>query len=393
MTAIQIAFYLNVILINTARGAAIITLSWVAISITGTLAAVGQVFALNHAIGFILAPAIGVLIDRVSRRWLLVLGQGLYAIAMMIPVLVGVINGSLDLFTLFCATAIGAVGLITMSGCLDAMQQTVFTMEQQRQVGAVVGGLRQAALVVGTAGAGILIHHFDGVLAFLSIALSAACGSAISIVWQPKQESVFIQNRDIWEDFRLGLRESIEHREVVRLVMLTALCFSVGQASNAVLSGFVRNEINASSDLFGIIDASWSIGGIGSALLVSIALKTHKMRNSEYICAVLLGAMTVVFSFLSNSVLLIGVFCVMGMLFSATKVLCDGRILEICPNELVGRVRGNMQSMISLLGLIIYLLPTLLGLESARVIYAVWGLLVSIGAITIFMWGRASKAL
>lgn len=387
-------YYVATLIAGVGRGSVVVVMAWTALTVGGTMAAVGQIFIVGHLFNVFLGPAFGGLIDRRSRRQCIIVGQLGHAAAMAWPALIAAAGAALTMPHLYIMAIASAAALLVSGSALEGLLQSMVGVDDRRRVSATVGGIRQGAMVAGAGGIGFVIDHFGSEIAFL-VATFAACGTA-SCVWFLPDSNPESQGRGYaayWTDLKAGVAFSLRHSDIVVIGLAVGLSFSAGQLANALLPAFIRDDIGGASDLYGIVDAAWSVGGIASALLIAEALKRSPLRLAEFWSLAGLGLATTIFGLLHAPLHLVLAHAAMGAGFSMTKVLCDGRLLQICPENMIGRARTQVQALTSLFGLLMYLSPTLLPTNSARPLYIGWGLvIVMAGAAFLFLQARRPAA-
>ncbi len=380
----QLGFYYAALaLTNVTRGACIVAQAWSAALVGAGLAGVGQIFVVSHAVIILCGPVVGVMIDRYSRRHLAIIGQLLIGCATLIPWLWVSAGWPLSLWALVFVAAGSSLGYVVMSGALDAIQQAVGERKDQPRISAVAGSIRQGFMIAGSGIAGLGIHYLSPAAAYLFCSLFCVIAAGL-IYFLPDARVNAVRRGTVLTEVAIGLRELNAMPAVLRIGLLTAIGFSVGQLSNVLLPNFVRDELGGDSRLFGIVDALWSVGGVLSPLLLARFIGLHRLSNVEYWSAILLGLVTALVWSVERPTTLMIAYFFLGCLFSVTKVVCDGRVLEICAEEVVGRVRTHIQSLISVVGLFIYLSPSILPIRTASASYLLWGSLVALCAAALF---------
>lgn len=377
-------YYVVLALSNVVRGACIVAQAWTAILIGGGMATVGQLFVISHAVIVLAGPLAGVFIDRYSRRQLAIMGQLLIGIATFVPVAWAIAGWPLTMFPLVMVSLGSALGYLVMSGALDAIQQALGDRADQPRISAVAGSVRQGFVIAGSGAAGLGIHYLSPAAAYLFCAVFSIAAAAL-IFWLPAARIQSARRGNVFSEVASGLRELREMPVVLYVSLLTAIGFSVGQLSNVLLPSFVKDDLGGDSRLYGILDALWAVGGVAAALLAARYFRFRGFAHVEYFSAILLGLLTAALWAIDHPVPLMAAYLLLGSLFSITKVVCDGRILETCPDHVVGRVRTHVQSLISVSGLAIYLSPSVLPISDASGSYLVWGIVV-VASASMLLW-------
>lgn len=388
----QLGFYYAALaLTNVTRGACIVAQAWSGALVGAGLAGVGQIFVVSHAVIILFGPFVGVMIDRYSRRHLAIIGQLLIGCATLIPWLWVSAGWPLSLWALVFVAAGSSLGYVVMSGALDAIQQAVGERKDQKRISAMAGSIRQGFMIAGSGIAGLGIHYLSPAAAYLFCSLFCVIAAGL-IYFLPDARVNAARRGTVLTEVVVGLRELNAMPSVLRIGLLTAIGFSVGQLSNVLLPNFVRDELGGDSRLFGIVDALWSVGGVLSPLLLARFIGFHRLSNVEYWSAILLGLVTALVWSVERPASLMIAYFFLGALFSITKVVCDGRVLEICAEEVVGRVRTHIQSLISVVGLFIFLSPSILPIRTASASYLMWGSLVALFAVALFWTDTKARA-
>lgn len=78
------------------------------------------------------------------------------------------------------------------------------------------------------------------------------------------------------EDFSGGLALFRNNHVLRVLTILAGVALPIGQLSNAILSSFIRDDLGRGSEVFGLVDAAWPVGGMAAAaILKSRAAKVN----------------------------------------------------------------------------------------------------------------------
>lgn len=381
-------FLLTNCLFSMARGGYFVALAWIAIELSGSIASSGQIFATHHLTVILVSRHVGRQVDLSNRATSLQVGLSLFGVSML------AFAGCLKWFpnwgmiAAFGFTASSAVAVVAVNSTLDCLQQTVFRGSDQRIVSSLIGGARQVALMVGAGGAGIVLAFFGDVA---TISIMAVCLLTASLM-KVHTDGPTVGNVQSEQEAATfgGVLSVLKSNDIGHLALITAVSFSVGQITNALLASFVMFDLNMGSVYFGFVDAAWSIGGI----LFAIAI--YKIMQSEYFLSpypFLIGmGMSLILISSSKNLIIIGLLhAVLGASFVGAKVICDGRIIAFTPNQILGKVRSSIEGLISITGLLAYLTPTFAQIESTRTLYLVWGLFTVLSPLPILILKKNNR--
>jgi hypothetical protein len=178
------------------------------------------------------------------------------------------------------------------------------------------------------------------------------------------------------EDFSGGLALFRSNPMLRTLTILAGIVLPVGQLSNAILSSFIRDDLGRGSNAFGIVDAAWPVGGMIAAATLSLGLRKLSTPNMEYILALMVGVTTIVFSLMTTILLLAIKHAALGFFVWMCRIMIDGRILQTCSAETVGRSKTYIDVMFSFSAMIMCFSPTLIKFPSTSGYFLFWGILI-----------------
>ena len=379
---------LVVLATKSARAMYYVTMSWLALQITGEVAAVGLVLIWWPLLSLTLGPLIGAIVDRSNRSRIFMLGEGLQAAAsagLALTVSFGTAEdvGIAALYVTACVVSLGSLlSLPAIQGLLQAVGGTSMTRvvalgASVHQLGSVVGSVL-GGLIVASLGTGAGLFAVAGFLA------AAAClvaplhrYAAVPCDGTPSSYSSAVSD---------GFRLIFRNPALLAACVAIALVWSAAQMSSVLLAAFTQYSLGLGVDAYGWIDAMWGVGALVVGVILVGAAPAAIERWLLRFGLLTLAASTACFSAaqgLWSAVLLHGV---MGMAFAASRITYDAYILRTVDSSMVGRVRNNIQAAIGAMGLAIYLLPSIYVGASTRVVYLAFGGFLAVAAAVLFVW-------
>jgi MFS family permease len=275
---------------------------------------------------FLLAPLVGVVIDRLDKRWVLVvtdLARGL--LVMLIPVLFGRDHSFLPVMgVVFLLTTGNLFFLPAKSGLLPE----IVPPDRLVRVNSVLWGAGVAGFIGGFLGGGLIFDYWswgacfyiDGAtylvssLLLLVIALRVGRGSAV-----PAPAAVApVPGAGFWHDAAGGLRELRRRPALVSPLLVQALIF-FGAGGFSVLALVLIGRVCAGTSSMGLAVAGLS-AGIGMALgsVISERLRERGRRTGSIVCFVLMAPAAAAVAFAPSLALLCAGALAAG--FSATPL-------------------------------------------------------------------------
>jgi MFS family permease len=385
--------YLMASLSGLARGAYLVCIGWTTLVLSNNVATVGQIFIVSSVTLVLAGPIVGVIIDRYKRKKLIILAQFLIAVSILGFGGFLFYSPDLSVLWLFGIVAIVTVLRIMYFGAFDGILRASVENSEILQTVARTNAIHLFSAAAGTAAVGLIIDRFSAAHGFLA---TAAASIGLVIVAGFIADGFVKTNArgmsGFWFDLRSGFEIFRNNKFIQSIVLLSVVALPIGQLSNALLSSFIRDDLGEGSDLFGFVDATWPIGGMLAAALLSNQLKKLNAKNIEYFLAVMAGVSTIILSYGTASLGLAIAHGFMGFFVWSCRIVTGARILALCRNENVGRTRVYIEAMVSVSAMVMCLSPTLVVLEATASYFLYWGLFVVAGAILLWVWKNRQTA-
>lgn len=380
-----IFLYMMEICAGLARGSYLVCIGWTALIVSGDVAAVGQVFIVAMIANMIAGPIVGIIVDRYNRKYLTLLAHLGIAAALMALAVALAYDASLPIFWFFVTVIFVNAFRMLYHGSHDGLIHANVSAGDLVHAVARFRGLHLMATAVGTVLTGAIIEAMSPSSGFLF----AASSSLILILPLVFVKGVVTKENTAGitgfkRDFSEGLALFRGKPELRVLAFLAGIALPVGQLSNAILSSFVHDDLGGGSDAFGFVDAAWPVGGMLAAAVLSLGLRRLSAPNMEYVLAVLVGLTTIVFSMMTSIVPLAIAHAALGFTVWMCRIIIDGRILQICTAQTVGRTRVYIDMMFSFSAMVMSLSPTLVKLPSTSGYFLFWGSVIIV--CTAVLW-------
>lgn len=265
---------------------------------TGLLAAVSTLPFL------LLSIPVGLAVDRVSRRRLMIGAETLRALSLGV-MLWAAFGGWLSVPLLALLGFLGATGTVAFSVAAPALVSTLVAREDLGRANSALELARSLAYAAGPALAGALVSWSGGSAAFaLATVLSAAACLLLVRVHEPARQPA--PPRHMMQELREGIGFIAGHR-LLFAMLLTAIAWNIGWfVLQAVYVPHAVNQIGLSARGVGLTLAAYGVGMVGGALLA-----TSVMTRLPFGWAILLGPAT---SVLASLVMLATVWVPQGWL-------------------------------------------------------------------------------
>lgn len=228
---------------------------------------VGQLQATGTASGAFVGRFAGVIVDRVSRKPLLVwanLGRALLAFTIPLAAVFGVLRIEQLYAVAFFSGALGILAMVAGAAFLPAMVET----EQLVEGNSKLGTTESAAMIVGPGLSGALVQIFTAPITILIDAISFLVAAVF--VWQIRAPEILLEKekRNIWAEISEGLRFVYGNKILRPLAESIALYFLFRQIVLTLFTLYAIRVLGLEPLLLGVIFSALGFGFLFGALTV-----------------------------------------------------------------------------------------------------------------------------
>ena len=373
------------------RGSYLVCIGWTTLVVTEDVARVGQVFIVAMLTTLLAGPFTGTIVDRHSRKMLVILAHLGIAACMLVLGLIWLDATEPGVALLFLMViAVTALRMLQNSSHDGLIQGSSPPRALMTNV-ARFRGVHLVATAIGTVLTGFVIEASAPTMGFVVSALaSILLVVPMVFVRDPGRHLGNPDRRAFLGDLKGGLRIFVEHRSIRFLAFLAGVSLPVGQLANAVLSSLIRDDLGLGSDAFGIVDASWALGGMVAALVLSAGIARLSAPGMEYIFAAIAGLATLALSFGTSVMVLAMLHGAMGLTVWLGRIVIDGRVLHICDATNIGRTKAGIEMVFAFSAMVMCLSPTVVDLPSASGYFLFWGALAFVVSLALWATDRVS---
>lgn len=369
--------YIMELCAGLARGSYLVCIGWTTLIISGKVATVGQVFIVAMITGIFTGPLVGIIVDRYNRKILTIFAHLGISISLASLGLALAFNSGLSVFWFFLTVIIATSFRLLYQGSRDGLIHANVSTEKLVHAVARFRGVHLLATAIGTVLTGAIIEMQSPTAGFIFSALtSIALISAVFFIKGVVTKNNATGFAGFIEDLSGGLALFRSNPMLRTLTILAGIALPVGQLSNAILSSFIRDDLGQGSNAFGFVDAAWPVGGMIAAATLSLGLRKLSAPNIEYILGLMVGVTTIIFSLMTKILPLAIVHAALGFFVWMCRIMIDGRVLQTCSIETVGRTKTYIDVMYSFSAMIMCFSPTLIKLPSTSGYFLFWGILI-----------------
>ena len=332
-------FFLGNIISLVGFGFNLIAISWMVLEQTGSEFALGKIMAAATTPGLILALVAGIIIDKVNRKWLLVILDAFRVIIISVFIYYFNIDG-FSLKILYPVMMLMGLSNSLFWPTAQAFVQELVDEKDYFPANALLSASYQVGSLIG-AGAGGFIVHIYGPIAALYFNAFAYLISGLLISLAPFSNNNINKNSEglitaLSKGF-LFLKDKIG---VLFLGLTTILSDIAIWGALSVLTITLSKEVFFKGSWgYGLMDGMYGIGALISTIAVAKMIKIIGRKKSLLCCYFIAGISCFISPF-SSSIYIAGIaYFIMGLYNNSARIIVRTLFMEIIPNNIMGRVQ------------------------------------------------------
>jgi MFS family permease len=331
-------FFTGTLVSMLGMGMHLIGVNWYILQITGSETKVSLIMMTSLSAGLFVLPFSGSIIDRHSRKAMVILPDLLRG--SVIGIIVALIyTGGFRLWMLWpMAFIVGSNHAFYFPASMSLLQEILPPEEylkanSLREVTFQVGSLSAA----GVAGWVVATFGLGGVLAFdaATYFFSAFCISRIN--YTPGDHVAQRTVESYFGTLRSGLNYLWENKTIFVFGIMALMPFVTVMALNVLMPTFVKNTLGQGAVTYGLLDMVYGIGAFTAA--VFIGTLTAKVSERTSLAWLMLGAASFYLAgaFAGTVPPAFVVITLIGFSISSYRVVSQTYLMKIIPQHLMGR--------------------------------------------------------
>ena len=317
----------------------LVGVSWLVLEVTGSELALGKIMAMATVPGVLLALFAGIIIDKVNRKWLLVV-LDLFRMVVVGSFVILLVQNRFSMNALFIMVLLMGTGSSLFWPTAQAFVQELVSDKDYFQANALLSASYQAGSILG-AGIGGMVVHFYGIPTALAFNALTHLISALLISAAPfKRQVVYHEVESIWISVSKGFIYFKEKVAVLILGLTTILADVAIWGSLSVLTITISKEVFlAGSWGYGLMEGLYGVGALISTIAVMYMTRVLGRDRALLICYLVAGVMCLLVP-IAISIYLAGVaYFFMGLHNNAARICIRTILMEQIPNKIMGRVQ------------------------------------------------------
>ena len=317
----------------------LVGVSWLVLEVTGSELALGKLMAMATVPGVVLALFAGIIIDKVNRKWLLVV-LDLFRMVVVGTFVILLIQDRFSMTALFITVLLMGTGSSLFWPTAQAFVQELVSAKDYFHANALLSASYQAGSILG-AGIGGVVIHFYGVPTALAFNALTHLISALLISAAPfRRQVVQHEVESIWQSVSKGFIYFKEKAGVLMLGLTTILADVAIWGALSVLTITISKEVFLAGSLgYGLMEGFYGVGALISTVAVGYMTRFLGRGRALLLCYVVAGVMCLLAP-IAISIYLAGVaYFFMGLHNNAARICIRTIFMEQIPNKIMGRVQ------------------------------------------------------
>ena len=339
------------IISNLADGVMLAAVPLLAISLTDSPVLISLIGAMVMLPWLLFAIPIGVMVDRVDRRFILAGANASRSAVVGILALL-IATDHVTIFWLLAAAFIIGVCEVAADTTAQSLIPQILDEKDfekgnsrlqisetviQGFIGAPISGFIYAAA--------IYLPFFINSLGFAISALFAL-SIPVKYLQDLRVDDVDKTPKHFVEDMKFGIAYLFNQKVLRRLVVTTAtigLCYSMGSATMVL---FIIKELGLTEKYFGIIMAIQGVGAIAGSLVASRTSSKFGRSKVMTFAIISSSAVLLIQGFSPNIYIFVALATFGGFVISQWNILLMATYQTVIPKELYGRIHGTRRTLV-----------------------------------------------
>ncbi|PWK07409.1 MFS transporter [Tumebacillus permanentifrigoris] len=330
------------ILSSIGSGITMLGVPWLLVNRAGGEAVFGYMTLGTTMILFLVSPYIGVIVDRFSRKQVLLFSEVVGGSIVFCMALWGALAGQYETWQLITTYFGGSLYYSLHFTTQFAFTQEIFNREQYQMLNGIMEVQNQTASMIAGALASVLLDRIELSTILMFDAATYAVGFLLflGIPYKRAQRPAGLAPISVWRNISEGYRYLREKPLLTLFLTCSFMTFLVLMVGNYLFPIYVTQELQAGADVLGLADMCYAIGAILAGLSIPVlvhrlgAFRSIVLTFSSYTVAIgLIGFFPLTWLYMALKLLL-------GWGNAGTRVARNTVMMELVPNALMGRVNS-----------------------------------------------------
>lgn len=370
-------------------GITMIAIPWLLVSSNNGSEVFGYVTISMTVVSFLITPLIGNLIDKMSRKRLLLTSKIISLIALLLFALIGFAGLSYEVWHYIIIYMIGSLYYTIFFPTMFALNQEIFNKDQYKTLNGTMEVQGQLSSVIAGALASILLAKWDLQYILLLDVLTYAVAIYCYIKLPYLRTKISKAKEASKSKGTEGLMYMLKRPAMFLFLFCSIMPFIGVMITNYLFPVYLADVLKASGSFYGIQGMVYGIGAVvAGATVPIIARKLGDERTIIYSVITYTAAISLII--IANIPVYLSLMFLVALGNSGARVARNSFLMDRIPNEIIGRVDSLFRTVGLLLRIV--LLGIFTSMVSAGLIFYCFiilsGILIISSIFVIFSWKK-----
>ena len=313
---------------------------------TGSTTLMGTMSAISMFVTMFLSPFSGSVVDKCNRKWVLVIGD-LFQGTIMLTVGVLAFANKLNVPGVLVAAFLAALGGVFYSPAANTTLIDIIPRDDMVRGQSLFSGISSGINMVGTAFSGVVVAFFGVPLIIVINGLSnvyAAISELFISVPKTSQQGEKVTLKGVLIDSKLALKEILSNPHLSLFIPCLIIINFLGAGTFSLILPFTM-EKGFSVEQYGYLMSVWTVSYLVCAVILGTVKLKPKMRFWTMAISFSLSSVFMVFTFLSNTFILMAVLAfITGFLNAAGNSIFNAALVLALPEKNRSAIMGFISS-------------------------------------------------
>ncbi|KGR79012.1 MFS transporter [Ureibacillus manganicus DSM 26584] len=287
-------------------------------------------------INFMITPYVGTLVDRISRKNLLLISEILCLLAILMFAILGFAGQTYSIWHYTAIFMIGSLYYTIFYPTMFAMNQEIFDKSQYKALNGTIEVQGQlSSMIAGAVASYLLIHWELQFILLLNVAsYAAAVYFYVRLPYERTKNMKKVNSRKgDWD----GLLYLKERPALFIFLFFSTMPFLGVMITNYLFPVYLSDVLKVSGDIYALENMIYAIGAITAGMAIPIIAKKFGNESTILVGVALYSVAISLIVFVSLPIYLsLMFFLALGN--SGTRVARNSFMMDQIPNEIIGRV-------------------------------------------------------
>nr|WP_144510552.1 MFS transporter [Bacillus sp. FJAT-22090] len=318
-------------------GITMIAIPWLLVSSNNGSEVFGYVTLSMTIISFLITPLIGSLIDKTSRKKMLLTSKMICLIVLLLFALIGFVGLSYEVWHYIIIYMIGSLYYTIFFPTMFALNQEIFQKDQYKVLNGTMEVQGQLSSVIAGALASILLSKWDlqYILLLNVLTYSAAMYFYFKIPYV--RDSIGRTKEAFKPKSTEGLLYMLKRPAMFLFLFFSIMPFIGVMITNYLFPVYLADVLKVSGSFYGIQSMVYGVGAVVAGIIVPIiARKLGDERTIIY--SVITYTIAISLIILANIPFYLSLMFLIALGNSGSRVARNSFLMDQIPNEIIGRV-------------------------------------------------------